>query len=287
MESLQHLIRVKSRLMRPFPTDIPARLRPLAGIRAVAFDVYGTLLISAAGDALGEAEANDRGFIIREAVTASGIDMSPKSLFRLELELDAEIDRQRAAARSSGIDYPDPDVRDVWSAVLGDAGAAATFRQIERLSVEYELSANPTWPMPGAIACLRALHSRAALGIVSNAQFSTPLIMDEQLGPSFRNLVPQDCCLWSYQYGRAKPSKELFEIAAERFASLGISRSACLFVGNDMLNDIWAAAACGWRTALFAGDARSLRMRENDERCRNLRPDLIITALAQLPPLLR
>jgi len=33
---------------------------------------------------------------------------------------------------------------------------------------------------------------------------------------------------------------------------------------------------------LFAGDARSLRLRRDDSRCRRLKPNLVITDLLQL-----
>jgi putative hydrolase of the HAD superfamily len=53
-----------------------------------------------------------------------------------------------------------------------------------------------------------------------------------------------------------------------------------------MLKDIWCAAQAGFKTALFAGDRRSLRKREDDERCKNHRPDAVVTELAQIPPML-
>jgi len=49
-----------------------------------------------------------------------------------------------------------------------------------------------------------------------------------------------------------------------------------------MLNDIYPANAIGFQTALFAGDQRSLRLRTDDPRCVNLKPDLVLTDLAQL-----
>ncbi len=35
------MVRARASPMQPVPTRIPARLRPLRGVRAVAFDVYG------------------------------------------------------------------------------------------------------------------------------------------------------------------------------------------------------------------------------------------------------
>ena len=74
-EDLSKLIRGLSKPLEPRPTATPARVRPLGGIKAVLFDVYGTLLISGTGDigvhsesrpdeALQEALANS-GFLLR------------------------------------------------------------------------------------------------------------------------------------------------------------------------------------------------------------------------------
>jgi putative hydrolase of the HAD superfamily len=49
-----------------------------------------------------------------------------------------------------------------------------------------------------------------------------------------------------------------------------------------MRNDIRPAAEAGFRTALFAGDRRSLRLCSEDERCRDISPDWIVTNLDQL-----
>ena len=50
-----------------------------------------------------------------------------------------------------------------------------------------------------------------------------------------------------------------------------------------MLKDVWTAAQAGCRTALFAGDERSLRLRKDDPRTQGLRPDVVLTELVQLP----
>ena len=49
-----------------------------------------------------------------------------------------------------------------------------------------------------------------------------------------------------------------------------------------MRNDIYPAHAIGFQTALFAGDRRSLRLRADDARCADLKPDLVLTDLEQL-----
>ena len=66
------------------------------------------------------------------------------------------------------------------------------------------------------------------------------------------------------------------------FEARGIAPDETVYVGNDMLNDIGPAHKVGFRTALFAGDARSLRRRENDPVCAGVKPDFIVSHLQQV-----
>jgi len=92
-----------------------------------------------------------------------------------------------------------------------------------------------------------------------------------------------ECCAWSYRLLEAKPSTRIYEEALSGLERLhGITPSEVLYVGNDVRNDIWPASLTGCRTALFAGDARSLRLREEDPRCANLVPDRVVTDLRQI-----
>ena len=75
----------------------------------------------------------------------------------------------------------------------------------------------------------------------------------------------------------------MFRDVLTRLAERGIEPGQTLYVGNDMRNDVLTAARSGCRTALFAGDRRSLRLRGDDPDCRGLRPDLVITEWTQLP----
>jgi putative hydrolase of the HAD superfamily len=63
---------------------------------------------------------------------------------------------------------------------------------------------------------------------------------------------------------------------------MGIAAESALYVGNDLRNDIQPAAQAGFRTALFAGDRRSLRLHRDDQQCRDLSPDWVVTDLGQL-----
>jgi putative hydrolase of the HAD superfamily len=139
--------------------------------------------------------------------------------------------------------------------------------------------------MPGARELIETLEQRGMLmGIVSNAQFYTPLVFEALLEKDLVTLgFRPELCAWSYQSREAKPSRRLFqgplEVLDRQFAT---PPQQVLYIGNDMLNDIWPASRLGCRTALFAGDRRSLRRRVTDPRCRGVEPDVVVTALDQL-----
>lgn len=257
MPDLVQRIRSLARPLAPVPTGVTPRLAPLPGIRAVLFDLYGTLFVSGAGEVGATTEAST----------------DPRML-------DA-IRNRHEAARAAGVDHPEVDILEIWRERLGGDTAEAEAR-----AVDHEWRVNPVWPMPGAGEVLRALRDRGLfLGIVSNAQFFTPPLFEALLGEDTVALgFDGKACAWSYLLGRAKPSPFVFQRAVAAWTRSGIRPGEILMVGNDVRNDVLAAAACGLRTALFAGDARSLRLRGGSTA--DTPPDVVLTSLEQLPPLL-
>jgi putative hydrolase of the HAD superfamily len=153
------------------------------------------------------------------------------------------------------------------------------------VAVEYECRVNPVWPMPGVHRLLEELRNgQRILGIVSNAQFYTPLLLRLFLGTPLEAAgFDPALCTWSYRASEAKPSANLFRsVLATLTDRYGIAPHEAIYVGNDMLNDIRPAHDLGLRTAIFAGDGRSYRPRTEDPRCDELRPDIVLTDLRQL-----
>jgi len=287
-EASSTIFRRHSRPMEPIPTGMAPSGEPLPGIRAVLFDLYGTLVVSGSGEVGTQAAPSD--VALAEAFTAVGLDPPDDpadAVARLFETIRARHDERRRA----GIAYPEVDIRDVWRCVLDELGrggaidpAAAERVDTSRLAVEYEARANPVWPMPGAEACLRGLaKSGRLLGLVSNAQFYTRELFAALFGATSESLgFAPELEFFSYQCGHGKPSTRLFELAAEALAARGIDAAAAVCVGNDVLNDVVPARQVGFRTALFAGDARSLRLRQDDPRVGGITPDLVLTDLRQL-----
>ena len=286
---LAEIFRHAFRPLEPVTTEEQPVLPALDDIAAVLFDVYGTLFISASGE-VGTTKEAAVETALSGALAALGIDARGPLAQGVDLYVST-IEAQHAEMRQQGVDFPEIQVAEIWGVVLTELARRGTITasacegvDLQRLAVEYEARANPCWPMPHLRQCLRDLTRRGILlGIVSNAQFYTPLLFEALLdAPTESWGFHSDLLFFSYQHGHAKPGAVLYRRAVERLSALGVEPSSVLYVGNDMLNDILPAAQVGFRTALFAGDARSLRRRQGDPRVAGLSPDVVLTDLAEV-----
>ena len=271
-------IRRLSHELTPQPTGVATHLPALADIRAVIFDIYGTLLISGSGD-IGPASVEQNEQALRAALAAAGLPVERLGDNGPAVEVLVEsIQEAQALRRAEGIEFPEVDIIAVWRRILTrlfkqSASGKFSEGQVRSLAIEYECRTNPVWPMPGLRETLGALRAAGRqLGIVSNAQFYTPLMFSALLDatPEQLGFNPR-LCAWSYLALEGKPAVALFQRVLNALTRAhGISAQQTLYVGNDMLKDIWPATQLGFKTALFAGDRRSLRLREDGERCRSL-----------------
>jgi putative hydrolase of the HAD superfamily len=291
MKTFEDIILKNSKPLTPIMTAVAPQLNKLEGIKAVLFDIYGTLVISGCSDDL--APAIDPAEALTQALVVSGFEGEPEAAGQIGSEMMLkEIEEWHKAGREAGADYPEVEITKVWKKIIESLCHTEALRfheypidQIRALGLEFECRVNPVYPMPGSKELLDDLKERGMpMGIVANAQFYTPLLFSALLKQSVEELgFDPECCIWSYKELKAKPSADLFPKAAKFLEkNHGISLSETVYVGNDMLNDIYTASQAGCKTVLFAGDKQSLRLREDDERCKDLKPDAVITSLAQL-----
>ena len=295
MKNLIELIKSLSRPLEPLPTGVSPLLPEGPAPQAVIFDIYGTLFISAAGD-IGKDSAEHSAEAFRQALKDAGIILAPDDSrpSRAPEIFRQEILNCHRRLRGRGVDYPEVDICEIWGKVLAELGitgefSSVTHDRIMSLAVSYECRTNPVWPMPGADILLDFLKQKEIrTGIISNAQFYTPLMFEALLGKGIRECgFEEDLCTWSWRAGAAKPSLTMFQPVHRALKDrYGIMPESILYVGNDILKDILPASSLGWKTALFAGDGRSLRMRKHDPRTAETSPWCIITELLQIISLL-
>lgn len=263
--------------LMPIPTGLSPTGRLRHRIRCVLFDIYGTLFISASGDVQAADNQEAQWHHLETFLAGQKVDATAQVLMQ---RLTDAIGVEHRRLRQTGIDTPEIRIEEIWRKLLGWTDMDA----IRRFAVTFELIVNPVWPMPHLAEVLRRIRAeKIPMGILSNAQFYTPLLFSWFLGqrPEFLGFR-KALVLYSYRQGRAKPDDAFFRQAVCRLAGLAILPEQTLYVGNDMRKDILPARSAGFQTALFAGDARSLRLREEDARCVGIRPDLVVTNLQQL-----
>ena len=264
--------------LKPISTALQPTGQTGNHVQAVIFDIYGTLFISASGDiSLAQKHALHLDKQLSRLLHEHGLTHSPSVLKR---SLFKAIEQKHGELNACGIEHPEVQIDHIWGQVLN----CRDMVRIRKFALEYELIVNPVYPMPGLDKVLaEGRRAQLPMGVISNAQFFTPYLFAYFLEADEETLgFSPELTIYSYKTGHAKPSPYLFELATERLQTLGLKPENTLYVGNDMLNDMYPAKRAGFKTVLFAGDQRSLRLRTEDPRCANFQPDVIITDLTQL-----
>lgn len=231
---------------------------PRLNIRAVIFDVYGTLL--EVGPSPPDADERWRRLF--------------SDFLRIEPRLsraDFSVATSQVTARYHEVDrgraIPWPEVH--WPSVVTEV-----VPELSRLSIQErdeflfrQVQTSHTTRMTAeAAATLRWLQGcRCLLGIASNAQAYTLRELAEALAVhslSMELFEPQ-LCFWSFEHGFSKPDPHAFQILAARMAARAISARQTLMVGDRRDNDIEPAQAHGWRTWTLGseGDGDWARLR--------------------------
>ena len=271
--------------LSPIPTTLRRSGNLKKKIKCMMFDIYGTLFISGSGD-IGIAkkkspEAYEQVYEqtceLEQLLIKFKIRKTPKAVLN---DLFSGIEKKHDELRKQGIDFPEVEIDRIWMSILKNNDSVT----VRKFAAMFEMIVNPVYPMPNLKEMLSACKkSKVLLGIISNAQFYTPYLFEWLLDSNLKELgFHPDLILFSYKSGHAKPSPFMFQSAVERLKGLNVPADSALYIGNDMLNDIYPAKKAGFNTALFAGDARSLRLRKNIPECKTLSSDLVITDLIQL-----
>ncbi len=295
LASIRHLFDAQQEL-QPIPTDIKTHLSAKSNIKCVLFDIYGTLLISSSGD-IDKLELSPS--FILESFSQCGIKIISPNQNKVAGEIIEKykqtIAELKYSAINNNIESPEIDIRDVWEIIIQSLYYRNLIDkpwidEVKILAIYFETLSNKIYPMPfmkNTILSLR--EQKIPMGIISNAQFYTPVIMnyflDNEVDDENENIkyFDPDLSIFSYQEKIGKPNIVLYEKALKACQKkYKLQSHEILFVGNDMLKDVYPAQSAGMRTALFAGDTRSLRLRKDDHRTSDINPDYIIDSLEQI-----
>jgi putative hydrolase of the HAD superfamily len=221
-------------------------------LRAVIFDLYGTLLEVAAAPA----DAGEQWARLWQQRFATPPRLR---LQEFAARCDQVIEREHSTARARGVAYPEV----FWPAVVGEVVPELTRldtdTQDEFLFQQARLR-HTVRLMPGAGDVLRELsHGQVVLGLASNSQPYTLRELDETLASVglVRRIFTGALCFLSFEHGFSKPDRRAFGWIASRLQGLEIPPAQTLVVGDRQDNDIEPARAGGfltWHLTPFPGD---------------------------------
>jgi putative hydrolase of the HAD superfamily len=235
-------------------------------IRAVAFDVNGTLVRILTDDGADE--------IFRAAghyLTYQGVDLCREQVRDLYFRIMAE------QLDASPEEYPEFDAAGIWRSII-DAHQTAFTRALPAEKREQMplflaemcrgISRHRLSLYPHVREVLDVLRGRYPLALVTDAQSTYARGELHRVGL----LGYFDPIVVSGDYGYRKPDRRLFRLALDGMA---VAAENALYVGNDMQRDIFGAQEAGLKTVMFDSD-------QGRKAYRDCAPDYTITDLRNL-----
>lgn len=287
------------------PTSIPYRVEQLNEVQAVICDIYGTL-VNYWCDDFADAEKKDHYLLRAFKKTADYFHFTPyflkinpqeppektlKDFYHGLIALNHEKNLKK------GISFPEILIENIWETIImmlerhgyqpPKPNLGERRDQAKCAAFYYHFYSLPRGLYDGIYATLTHLSSNnILLGIVSNAQFYTPIDLtlffrdqsNRQID-DYTELFHPDLLFYSYEQGVAKPNSSLFRKLYDSLYELQILPSQTVFIGNDLSQDIKPAQEAGMLTALFTGDDKSTYQHDNNEE---IIPDIIFDSWPDL-----
>ncbi len=287
------------------PTTYRAKTEKVRDVQVAIFDVYGTL-INYWRDNFGDRDSKE--IELKEAFRKTAdqfgftpilekIDPSKAPEETLSDFYHGLIVMKHEQSIDSGKTFPEVRIEEIWGVVLSilkrngydlsghlNGGSEIEFSKI--VAYYYNFHSLKRGFFDGVVPALKALKkSNVKLGIVSNAQFYTPIDLslflrdqDDEL-VDYLELFDADLIFFSYENGVAKPNKMLYEKLFDALYEIDVLPSETIFIGNDLSADIKAADEIGMKTGFFTGNIGSTFLHDLDGK---IIPDIVFSEFSQL-----
>jgi FMN phosphatase YigB (HAD superfamily) len=294
----------------PWPTPAPIR-RPkakphlvrLRGIRAITWNIYGTLLGITGGELYLE---HPQAFVmdvaldktIQEFKMWGSMTRKPGQPTDYLRQVYSDLLDQQRIVPASVEKYPEVAVDRLWETFIKrllqkdykfDAGFYGSLNEFSRkVTYFFHASLQATTAYAGTAAALRQVNKRGLTqGLLGDGQcFSTAQLqhalhqqdpdadLDEWIDPELRSL--------SYEVRARQPSERLFRHALATLAEKGLAPEQVLHIGSRISRDVVPARRLGMKTGLFAGDKESLEATPEQIKDPASRPDILLTEIEQI-----
>ena len=289
------------------PTVERPRAKPhlvrLPGIRAVLWNVYGTLLNLAGGELYFEHPqplimnvALDK--TLQEFKMWASMSRKPGQPADYLGHIYQQVLLEQKTVTIGGEKYPETSSEKVWEAIIKklfqkdykfDAGFFGSLNEFSRkVAYFFHASLQGTACYPGAAETLQYVNrKKLTQGLLADAQCFTTVqlqrgLINQDPDAKLDALIPVDKRWLSYELRAKKPSERLFRAATDALLEQGIETSEILYVSSRLTQDLVPAKRLGMRIALFAGDKVSLDAKPEQLKDAQSRPDVLLTELNQI-----
>jgi putative hydrolase of the HAD superfamily len=220
-------------------------------LKVVLFDLYGTLV-----DVRTDEHRPELWDMLARYLRYQGLSVEAKGLY------SSFTDMADQAQHDTAEEYPETDVKKIFSKILGKLGCEApgplstdVCKLFRTLSIVHTRLFDDTVP------ALEALRTGFQVGLVSDAQ---RVFLDSEI--EMMGLAPLlDVVIASTDYGFHKPDRRLFDKALE---SLGVPPEKAIYVGDNVQRDICGANAANIPGVLLARDDTYI---DEDSQCQPYR----------------
>jgi hypothetical protein len=275
----------------------------LPEVRAVLWNVYGTLLAVAGGDLVFE---HPQAFVmslaldktIQEFKMWGSMSRKPGQPSEYLQQIYTQLLTEQRSVPPGTERHPEVAADRLWEAILKrllqkdykfDAGFFGSLNEFSRkVAYFFHASLQGTACYPGAAQALGHVAGLGlSQGLLADGQCFTAVQLQRGLS---RQGADADLNQWlspglvalSYEVRGRKPSERLFRQALSALAEKGIEPNEVLHVGARLAQDLVPARRLGMRTALFAGDKASLQATAEQLKEPSGRPDVLLTELSQI-----
>lgn len=292
----------------PIAVNAVPSIKPLPGIKAVLWDVYGTLL----------------------RVTDGKITLHPKEEVRLQIALDKTIhefnmwnhmyrkpgppwqsmiglynsitERLSMVGTERKGDFTEVNLAETWRLIIErlfekeyqfDEGVYGDLEEFsEKVAYFFHSNLQALEARSEAVYAMTELAGRGYLqGLLADGQPFTlvqllrALSRQATLPPLYELFRPETLVL-STHLGIRKPSKSLFGHAVRQLKLLGISAGEILHISCRLGTDLVPAKAAGMKTALLVAEKSGLEVAAELLKDPATRPDRLLTDLTQVSTIL-
>jgi len=285
------------------PLKAKPHLKRRPRVRAVLWNVYGTLLAISGGELYFEHPqqllmdvALDK--TVQEFKMWGSMTRKPGQPGEYLGQIYSLVLAEQRCVTTAGEKHPEAVAERVWEAIIKklfqkeykfDTNFYGALNEFSRkVAYFFHASLQGTGCYPGAAQALRTVAGAGLVqGLLADGQCFTCVQLQRGLAaqdPDARldELVPEELRFLSCDVRARKPSERLFRHALQALADRGIAPREVLHVGSRLRADLVPARRLGMKTALFAGDKASLQATPEQLKERALRPDVLLTELSQI-----